>query len=137
MLGTILFYALIAILILVGVIIVALVIGGIAVSNKVHSLQFNLPWLQWLTIDDVVQSGLSRFWSALALDILNDKGYLETRFNEGFEGPEYQRERMREAGFSYYSISWYEFRLTKRSGRGRWGLRLPPIFRSPEQPAPA
>lgn len=85
----------------------------------------NIPWLVWLTLDEVVLMGHSRFWCEVWLPIFHRAGSLfvgcklAVRLRSDLS--EYTQEFALEHGFVRYTVCYYEFKFTSSSsGGGRW-----------------
>ncbi|MDP1689603.1 MAG: hypothetical protein Q8L52_00115 [bacterium] len=101
--------------------IIIMVIGGFATGfvHNMDKLQFGVPWLKWLTLDEIVEMGHSRFWARLLLPKLHRKNQLEVRILD--ELSEKERAFAERYGFDFFTAEYYTFRLTTRS-RGKRDL---------------
>lgn len=106
----------------------------IKVLHYVHKLIYELPWMKWLTLDELVSMGYSRAYSRAVLPILHEHGYLEVRVMAGVgENDLWVIEKLK---FHSMTVKFYEFRLIKRGGRRRRRR----LFKLPTfgwEPAPA
>jgi hypothetical protein len=107
---------------------VALVIG---MQHHADKLLFGLPWLRWITLDEAVQMGHSRFWCRFVLPMFYERGYLEIRFSE--TATELERETAEETGYNPVTVAYYDFKLTKHKGghKNKWWLRQLKLFPAP------
>jgi hypothetical protein len=98
-------------------------------------IMYDLPWMKWLTLDEIVAMGYSRVYSKMILPLLYEQGYLEVRLTgEMDEDDLWIIERLK---FHPITVKFYEFRIVKR-GRGRRKKRkLLRFFDSGWHPAPA
>ena len=96
-----------------------------------NKIMFGLPWLVWLTLDQVVEMGYSRFWCTFLLPMYYKKGYLEIRLALPTDASEFRKQWIERVGFEIDTVEFYEFKLTKRGGRLRdrlkWLWTLNPI----------
>lgn len=113
--------------------IVVLIAGAIFVLmifaiRNIDKLIWDLPWLKWLSLDEIVEMGFSRFWSPLGLQLLHEKGYLEIRLSD--RCPDKRRLMVERIGFCAYTAEFYDFKLTKRGGgrKRRFWLPIVPAF---------
>ena len=98
--------------------VIIMVIGGL-VTGAMHNLdklQFNVPWLKWLTLDELVEMGHSRFWARILLPVLHRINQLEVRVLDGL--PEKEQRFIKRYGFGPRSVKYHQFRFTIRS-RGK------------------
>lgn len=84
-----------------------------------------VPWFVWLTLDEVVAMGNSRFWCEVWLPIFHRAGSLfvgcklAIRLKQDL--PESVQELALAHGFVRYTVCYYEFKFTSSSsGGGRW-----------------
>lgn len=104
---------------------------GIVVTLYARDLQFKLPWMKWMTLDDVKALGHSKFLSRFAIDILHDYQYVEIRPLGNLS--EWAREIVEDELFMPWTVQYYEFRLIKRKGR----IKRPRFYWNPfERPVP-
>lgn len=103
---------------LLGLLLIALVTFVACGLRQVWKIQFGLPWLRWLTLDEAVALGLSRFWCRVILPSLHEAGALEFRLRSDVLIPEPLQEVPERLGF-VVEPEFYEFKLTKRGGRRR------------------
>ncbi len=98
--------------------IIIMVIGGFVAGarHNIDKLQFGVPWLKWLTLDEIVEMGHSRFWARLLLPMLHRKNQLEVRVLNKL--PVRTRAFAEKYGFDALTAEYYEFRFTMRS-RGK------------------
>ncbi len=115
------------------------VVVGLTVHHTTK-LILGLPRLTWLTLDEVVARGYSRFWCIVLLPQFYKDGYIEVRlaglfeetFLEDTSMPEEMREALQDAidlikrqlhenkeTFNSQTIEFHEFRLIKGGGRRR------------------
>ncbi|MFA5998105.1 MAG: hypothetical protein WC814_01835 [Candidatus Paceibacterota bacterium] len=119
-----------AIWVFLGLVVSVLTVCGIFLAIAVRNankLMWDLPWLKWLTLDEIVEMGFSRFWSEFFLPLFYKKGYLEIRISS--DCPKEKMRLIEFIGFNSYTVQFHEFKLTKRSGRKKpkpW--KLPAIF---------
>ena len=140
------------ILCLIGLLFIALAVFVVNVIYKAEKLMFGLPWLKWLTLDDVVAMGYSRFWCKMILPAFHKNGCLEVRIQEiDIENmPERIQEAFRdnppeiqklltemEIPFEYQTVALHDFRLTKRGGRRKKIKLSPKDLFATWQPVPA
>jgi hypothetical protein len=98
--------------------VIIMVIGGIVAgaTHNADKLQFGVPWLRWLTLDEVVEMGHSRFWARLLLPMLHRMNQLEVRVLDGLQ--EEERSLAERYGFGIRTVKYHQFRFTIRS-RGK------------------
>jgi len=157
MIAHIVFWILAGICILLGLILVGIICIIVWARSYATKLQMELPWLQWLTLDELEEKGYSVIGCILILPAFYRNGVLEVRPRDFLaEIAEGTKKRMREAGldtegipvpppldkkdvapFSPSTVHLYEFRLTKRGGRRKIKLFGLPKFSQGWQPAPA
>ena len=131
---TYLWYAGIALLALVAFVIIAIYLFVESIQWYANKMMFGLPWLKWLTMEDVVDLGYSRFYARGILPMFYKAGNLEVRVKDNLE--DWQLRYTETLGFCSMTIGWYKFKITKRGGRKRWReFSLNDIFPSP-LPAP-
>lgn len=110
---------------------VALIVSGLLTFlalglYSAFKLVFGVPWLTWLTLDEVVEMGHSRFWCKLVLPAIYRGGNvfigctLHIRLPHNL--PEETRTIVEVLGFRRETVQFYEFKLTSHWGsrRGKW-----------------
>ena len=140
------------------IVFLAVVAWAYRIAQYGLKLQMELPWLTWLTLDNLVEKGYSRLYCQMLLPVFHERGYLEIRprdlgaeFQESIKevekvlGTKFDIEEealkfdpITETRFLYSTVHLFEFRLTKRGGRKKrfqW-FRLP-SFGQGWQPAAA
>ena len=106
-----------------GLALIALVIFIALITHHANKLMWELPWLKWLTLDEIVQAGFSRLWSELLLPLFYEKGHLEIRISA--ECPEKELKFVELTGFNAHTVRFHDFKLTKRGGRRKRDTWLP------------
>lgn len=106
-----------ALLGLVAAAMLAIVILAITLAAHAQKLMFGLPWMRWLTMDDVASMGYSRFYSACVLSVYHDKGDVEARVLANLLAED--QALVDTFGFSITTAKFHEFRLIRRPRRGR------------------
>jgi hypothetical protein len=104
----------------IGLIAVVVMVLGIIISagiSNVNKLMFGVPWLKWLTLDEIVAMGHSRSWCEILLPLLYLRGYIEIRISDKF--PKGVGEQIEQWGLHPDTVGFYEFKFTKRWGRRR------------------
>lgn len=96
--------------------VLAILAAGFAVActRQLEKFIFELPWLRWMTIEEIATKGFSPFWAILILPSLHDVGELEVRPRSDWELLELEQYCMEKVGFDYLTIPYYEFRLTTK-----------------------
>ena len=97
--------------------VLGLFLFGVYASLYAQRLQFELPWLKWLTLEQVVAMGYSAFMCKLILPVFHEHKQLETRLRDDIAIPESDQISIDELGFWPLTVAYYEFKLTKRGGR--------------------
>lgn len=100
-------------------VVIVMVAGAVVagVRRNLDKLQFDVPWLRWLTLEELVAMGHSRFWAELLLPVIYRKGGMEIRITDDL--PEELREEIRGIGFCRHTVQFYKFKFTERWRRGR------------------
>src|SRR3989344_8036096 len=120
---TILWYLGVAIAVLFLFLVVAAIILIITMIYQLEKFMFGLPWLKWLTLNDLQQLGFSKTWARLILPAFHERGYLEVRLADEDNMDDLDHEMVDRFGFSVATVPLYEFKLTKRKGRRRkWSM---------------
>ena len=104
------------IVVAIGLLVIVVIMGTYALAfwlaYYASKLRIGLPWMQWLTLEEVEALGYSAFWSRLALPVLEQTKCLEVRPCEGLSLVE--QEKVAELQFFVTTIHLYKFRLIKR-----------------------
>jgi|GEM_PF-4946300 len=88
-----------------------------------EKFMFKLPWLKWLTLDDLPALGFSKLWARMVLPHFYNDGYLEVRLKDEDGMDDFDHESVELFGFSAATVPLYEFKLTKRCGpRKKWSF---------------
>lgn len=116
-LGILLFVGIVIVFILLLIVILSV----IGVHRHANMLQCALPWMQWLTLDDVKNMGYSGYWSRLSLALLHLNDRLEVRLaNDRTESVSKEMcQYIEKVGFIPSTVAYYDFRLIARRGRVR------------------
>ena len=102
--------------IVVSAIVGIVVIIAIANYHAVR-LMYGLPWLKWLSLEDVEKLGFSRFWSKVLLPVFFRKGYIEIRTAFPDEFSIDRKAAIEKEGFVADNVEYYNFKITKHGGR--------------------
>jgi hypothetical protein len=96
-----------------------MVLGGFVVGaiHNAYKLLFGVPWLQWLTLDEIVEMGHSRFWAKQFLPVFYRMSYVEIRISDLLS--ELDRALIGECGFHSYTVMFYEFKFTEKWRRSK------------------
>ncbi len=101
---------------------------------QVEKVVWSLPFRKWLTLDECVEMGISRFWCAFTVWVMHPKRFdveLLPNLPEGVE------KEIEEVGLEPFTVKYHKFRITwrgrPRRRRRRWLHDLLPDF----NPAPA
>lgn len=115
---------------IIGVIcLVAFIVATIAtfIAYGVYSafkLVFGVPWLRWLTLNEIVAMGHSRYWCEILLPIFYRKGNVFMGCTLHIRLPHDASDAVRAftemMGFRRETVQYYEFKFTSR-GEGRRG----------------
>src|SRR4051812_21263838 len=73
---------------------------------QAEKLMTGLPWMEWLTLDDVVALGHSKFWAKLLLPHFHRHGCLEIRQLENVT--EEEAGLIEEFGFESFTVKCHE-----------------------------
>lgn len=92
----------------------ALIVGTIHNANK---LMFGVPWLKWLTLEEIVEMGHSRLWARLLLPIFYEKKCIEIRISE--QSSKRERLEAESRGFQPATVEFYEYKFTRVWKRGK------------------
>lgn len=112
------------IFIVIGLLLIVLMLFIISAGYQVQKFMFDLPWLKWLTLNEIIRMGFSRFWAQFILPGLHKEGMLEVRVGGGELPDEVEQRFIDVVGFGPTTIQFYEFRLTKRGGRKKFKLPI-------------
>jgi hypothetical protein len=137
--------ALLILMAVAAVIMICVISFAASIALYANKLMMNLPWLKWLTLDDLVKQGYSKFYCKISLPLLLEAGNIDTRLRQ-LEGA-LEQEFLDEFGdeksfkshpekirFNPWTIKYHEFQLTKRGGRRK--VRVRDIMSAPGlQPA--
>lgn len=111
---------------LAGLIVSAIVTFVVYGVYSAFKLTFGVPWLEWLTLDEVVLMGHSRFWCEVWLPAFYRAGTmlpgatLHVRLKPDLS--EAVSAYAAEQGFVKWTVQYYEFKFTSHGG-GRRGKR--------------
>lgn len=72
-------------------------------------LLYELPQMQWMTIEDVLERGYSRLLSSLALHVLHANNMLEVKTRTDSDVPP-------DITFAAHTIQYFQFRIHNRHG---------------------
>ena len=102
--------------VLIGIIMVtgAFFIGIIHNADK---LEFGVPWLRWLSFDEIVALGHSRFWTRLILPLFYRMNRVEIRISDRIS--ESDRARAEKEGLHIRTVPLHEYRFTQQWKRGK------------------
>jgi hypothetical protein len=103
-------------------------------TYHLRRLFFGLPWLRWISLNEVVEKGYSKFWCKCLLPILHQKGLLELRPDINL--PESERKSIEGKEFTFHTVHLFNFKLTKRGG-GRRPKKWKAVFPAWWHPLPA
>lgn len=111
---------------LIGMILVAgaFVVGIIYNADK---LEFGVPWLRWITFDEIVALGHSGFWTRIILPVFYRMNKVEIRISDQIS--EADRSQAEVKGLDFDTVEFYEYRFTQR---WRHGKKKPKPKRLPE-----
>jgi len=112
--------------------IVALIVSAVVTFiaygfYSAFKLMFGVEWLRWLTLDEIVAMGHSRFWCEILLPIFYRKGNILTggtlliRLKHNLPDP--LRELVAEIGFERDTVQYHEFKFTSHGGKRRGNLQ--------------
>jgi len=76
-----------------------------------------MPWLKWLTLDDLPAFGLSKMWAKGLLPLFYERGYLEIRLIDEDGMDDFDLKMIELLGFNAVTVEFHEFKLTKKKGR--------------------
>jgi len=104
---------------IVPALIFGLVLIGIVIYLYLHveKIMFELPWFKWLTLDDVVKLGQSKFAARMLLPAFHDSGHVEVRQLPNLD--EDKELVIKLHGFSPFTVQYHEFRIVQRPRRKR------------------
>lgn len=102
--------ALSSIVILVVVIVMFRMAVSAAVVHYTDKLMYGVPWLRWLTFQEIVEMGHPRFWATVLLPLLYRKGYVEIRISDKLSRLE--REHAEQYGLLIRTVDLYEYKFT-------------------------
>lgn len=115
---------------------VVVLILALAMLWRTQELQFGLPWLRWMTLEDVNRQFWGGWINCYTLHFLHRRGNLETRLRDDNlpEDPAALERTMH--SFNPDTVRYHEFRLTKRGGgkRRKWRIVIPPLFGAEPRP---
>ena len=95
----------------------------IALRHQVEKFMFGMPWLKWLTLEDLREFRLSRRWARFILPVFHENGYLEVRLIDKDAMETWDHDIVDQFGFTVMTVHLYEFKLTKRKGRkDKWSF---------------
>lgn len=78
-------------------------------------LMINLPWLRWLTLEEIMAIGCPKFYCQILLPAFYELGHMEVR--ERSDLSQDDKNRVKFVGFYTGTIELHEFKLTKRKHR--------------------
>jgi len=100
--------------------IIGLAFGGyvfrLQIEHHAYKLMYDLPWMKWLTIDEIGSMGFSKLFSRLLLPTFHEKGYLELRPRGSLTGSQLEIAKTLIRFPNPGTMKLYEFRLIKRGG---------------------
>lgn len=105
--------------IVVFLVVVVMVIGIFVISVRHHEdkLKFGVPWFQWLSLDEIVALGHSRFLATILLPAFYRTRSVEIRIAEGLSDAEYAlADRI---GLCRITAPLYEYRFVERWTKGK------------------
>ncbi len=89
----------------------------LAVQRNAEKLHYGVPWLQWLTFEEIVALGHRRFWTRILLPAFYRAGYIEIRIHA--RTSEADRARAEEQGLRIGTVELYEYKFTEHWKRGK------------------
>lgn len=120
---SVLWYLLVAglcLLVLVGILAMWFIASCVRQFEK---FTFDLPWLRWMTLEELEAKGFSPFWARLLLPSFHRDGELDVRPRNDRELSEAEQDLMERFGFRPMTVQCYEFCLTKRHKRKKPKLK--------------
>lgn len=112
---SVVFIRIVILLVIVLVMVVSVFLAG-ALYNA-NKLLFGVPWLTWLTLDEIVEMSHSRFWTKTLLPLFYRMNYLEIRISDNLS--EFDRVWAEQYGFQTSTVAFYEFKFTEKWKRGK------------------
>lgn len=111
------------------ILVIVIMVLGIFINGAIHNankIRYGVPWMQWLTLDEIVEMGHSRFWAEFLLPFFYRKGYVQIRMSEKLG--KFERLKAEEQGLTAHTVSLYEYKFTESWRKGK---KKPFKFRMP------
>jgi hypothetical protein len=110
----------------VGILFIIIILAYVLLLRHLSSyaikMLVGLPWLKWMTLNEVIAKGFPPLRSKMILDLLHDDGYLEVRPKADLS--EAALKTIEKDGFILWTVEFHEFRIIRHPPR-RKKIRVP------------
>ena len=78
-------------------------------------IKYGVPWMQWLTFNEIAALGHSPFWLRVLLPVFHQMNDVQIRIPDDISEQDFGR--VKKAGLYFGTAALYDYKFTEKSGR--------------------